>query len=1663
MLNWGVMTVDDIKTTVQTNQEPASLEAGTYEIIKNRLLKQGKDLIERLDKLNKDRRDVFGSIDTTIIGSERIITDNNCIPRDMAPVGNSFIFGYNVRVGLKSKVELEDVFSIYEFKNRAFQKLSLSLIDNARFKTDFDELYKYYKNTFFAKFTLINPYLYMIFQTGKNPTDIKAYKWLIEDGKLIYVDNRSDHEVRFSSNNGFDWIRARREDQVAGLYPHISILDRVFVETVGGDLTIKVENNTDTGKGIYSEPVEDKDQTLDDAEIYYTALANLILLKIRPYKEKDYRYFVFNSKLQNVVRLDAIKDACVLLPDDHGLIFPMGYYLKDGEYKLFDVPVETSIFEQRLDSVNGEDYQYFFYNIESGTYLIYSYNIIEQTIETPIVCCGYSHFSSGEMVVFKHEDEPRKNHMLQLWQTPYVGKDFSIKSKSESLLYSIGNKDIVNCISDCRILYNMIQKGEIYEDVYIDIVKESDNIIDSYFWLDREEAYRLKDVLIKIKDASSSAVAEFEKVTMIKRTAQKQSSDVNEKVQQLLKEIEFSHFDNVDAYVKVLAKVRILRGEIVSLSDLRYVDVQFVQSLEAQVKEKSEQFSKKCVEFLLKPEGLEPYSIRVGEHSQKILSVSKSSEGKELLKDISQTSSDLELLIDIVSNLKIDDPTQSTRIIESISVIYSQLNQAKAKLKNHMDELAKSEGIDQFHSQMKLLSQAVVNYLDISDSYEKCEEYLNKVIVQIEELEGKFADFEEFIVKLADKREEIYNAFESRKQTLLEKQNRRIAALASSAERIVNGIANRLSGFESISEINGYVASDIMIEKVRDIVEQLNALGDSVEADEIEARLKTVKEDAIRQLKDKQELFVGGENTIKLGRHYFSVNTQQLELSIVQKDEELYFHISGTDFWEKVCSDEVDSFQHVWAQEIPSENSDVYRGEYLAYKIYEAALKEETESIEKLSSYLDEELLAFVQKFMEPRYQEVYSKGVHDVDGQKILKALLQLNQNIDLLIYSPSARAMAQMFWGNFADGKFKAMLTRRLTELSKVSRYFESRPDIKEHILSVVSKMESVYCSMPFFDKMLIPEAAEYLCMEMMRGDSFVISLEAEEIYKEFMTHLKEKSAQNEFLESLRDASKDIEGAFYIVREWLYAFLKDTDMDGGYETVDEVIVMIILGSYSEKQVIRTRTKITVSALNGNHVLISKGEYVLSYTAFMKKLENYDRTTVRDFLKFQAIKKELVMECREELRLDNFKPSILSSFVRNRLIDKVYLPLVGDNLAKQIGAAGEDKRTDLMGLLLLISPPGYGKTTLMEYVANRLGLTMIKINGPALGNEVTSLDPDKARNAGAKEELRKLNLGFRMGNNVMVYIDDIQHCNPEFLQKFISLCDGQRKIEGVYKGVGQTYYLRGKKVCVVMAGNPYTESGDKFKIPDMLANRADVYNLGDMLGENEEAFKLSFIENSLTSNTVLSKFSSKSQKDVYSFIELAQGALREDLNFEGSYSQEEINELVSVINKLLKVRDIVLKVNMEYIRSAAQANEYRNEPPFKLQGSYRNMNKIAERIVSVMDDSELDDLILRIYENDAQTLATGTEANMLKWKEIAGCLSEQENLRWQQIKEQFNKDKLAKADDKIGQAVLLMSEFNSSLNRMADIMTQLKDTQNLMVSKFAERFPQSTDTNNKN
>jgi hypothetical protein len=84
---------------------------------------------------------------------------------------------------------------------------------------------------------------------------------------------------------------------------------------------------------------------------------------------------------------------------------------------------------------------------------------------------------------------------------------------------------------------------------------------------------------------------------------------------------------------------------------------------------------------------------------------------------------------------------------------------------------------------------------------------------------------------------------------------------------------------------------------------------------------------------------------------------------------------------------------------------------------------------------------------------------------------------------------------------------------------------------------------------------------------------------------------------------------------------------------------------------------------------------------------------------------------------------------------------------------------------------------------------------------------------------------------------------------------------------------MRGKRFVMVMAGNPYTESGEVFRIPDMLANRADIYNLGDVLSGARRCSPVSYIENSLTANPVLAPLATRDPRGcASSLVRIAQG-----------------------------------------------------------------------------------------------------------------------------------------------------------------------------------------------
>lgn len=1599
------------------------LDSGAYEIIRKRLQAQKDGLIARLQQLNVSRKEVFSATNFVLKANQRIDTENTCVARGIIAIDRLCIFGYNVHFGLRTEIRLEDVFSIYQFDGEQFIPQSLELIKDDNFINDYQNLYKYYRDSIFSKFRRTENYLYMIFQISKNTDDLKAFKWLIKDGKLIYQDDRSIHEVKAPAQLEFEWKRTTLEDRRLGKFPHVSILDKVFIEAIGGDITFKIEDNTDSGKGIYSEKVTNLDQQLDDAEYYYADLGNLIAIRIKPYQE-DFRTFVFNVRTKEVINLPSLNESAILLPDNQGIVFSNGYYLQNGVHKIFDAHLENVQFLRKIASPNGEDFLYIFTQPESNTYILMSYNIIQQSVETPIICNGFTVFNDGNMIYFRTEPDATRHHQVQIWETPYMATLIENQEKKNDPIYKVGNKQIVQAMAEAQEVIQLMNKEDSYEGLYEDILRMSTALLDSYFWINDSSLKNLGEPLKQIREIANTAIDEFVKVQTQRKFAEELLAATDEKLEALIFSINSTTVETLDQMVHQLSDARKLQGEVIDLKNVRYINSSGVDKLLEKLGEINTDLSDKTVSFLLREEALLPYEQKVEIQKQKVLEITKVFDAKDVESNNDEISSELELLIDILNSLKIEDATQTTKIIEKISVIFSSLNEVRASLSRKLSSLKSTEAVASFAAQMTLLKQSVANYMELSTTTEKVDEYYTKIVVQLEELESKFSDFDDFALKIADKRDEVIKAFNTRREQIVEQINKRTLSLEQIGLRVLKNIDNKSKTFAAREDILSFFASDLMIDKIRQLVSELKTLGDVSKAENLENLLKKSQEDALRILRDKTELYVDGENIIALGKHKFSVNNQSLSLTLLNRNGELFYHLTGTSFYQRVNNDEIAAYKDIWEQELISEDADVYGAQYLAYRTFLASKKENDFNAE-----------SFINQTVEQNYSENYVKGVHNFDAMLIYSALKSMDEKLDLLRYDSHLRATSQLFWHHIPEERRKK-LQALMNSTSNVLRTFPNSTRFESVINELALEFSNWETTLDLteIDSEIV---AKYLFETMTKYGKFAVSESSDHFSQEFFRFLESKKTSSEFKNDLENEQFSLTDRFYLVLNWLNAFIDDNKDLEIYRKYTEETATSILFPKDGYELIFGKDVAEVTGLKGNHPTLENGILNLDYYAFIHKLQFFENIKVPRFAAFAKLKDQLTKNYEKELKINELEPKVLTSFVRNKLINEVYFPLIGSNLAKQLGAAGDSKRTARMGMLLLISPPGYGKTTLMEYLAKTMGLHFVKVNGPTIGHSITSIDPAEAKTSGEREELKKINLAFEMADNVMLYLDDIQHLNPEFLQKFISLADGQRKMDGIFNGESKTYDLRGKRFCIVMAGNPYTESGSKFQIPDMLANRADVYNLGDVIGDTEHLFNLSLIENAAIENPNLEKIAGKSFKDFYALTNFVESGAEQLPDLEGNYQKQEIDDFISVLKHILKIRNVVIKVNQNYIRSAAMQDSYRMEPPFKMQGSYRNMSKLVTQVVPMMNDREVDELILSHYENESQTLTSDTESNLLKLKELAILITDDEKKRWEEIKEIFRKNNkhggLAKDDKMFAQFL----EFNDNLQ---GIINAIKD-----------------------
>jgi hypothetical protein len=1634
------MHATDMTDSSATEQMVA--DSGSYELLKKRLSALGDDLLSKTQALNTARLAQFGRSEQALILRTRARTENNCVARDIVYIGDLLVFGFNVFIGLRKETAVSDVFALYRLPADGSDELAPvplagSFLDDPRFLSDFRELYAYYKQATLLQLRVTQDKLLAAFQIGQHLNDVRVFRWQIDrDGEVRYTDNRGERDIALPPSHDFEWTPTTREHHVGGKHPHINVLDTVFVETVGGDLTVKIENNTETGLGVYSEPVDDRTQSLTDAEVAYAKLGLLVLLRIKPYRETTVRHLVFNTRTHQVERIDAIGGSCIQLPEDHGILFPGGYYLQSGEHKRFDLPAEmvnALRFKRMQRSPNGEDVLYVFYDRQSGRYALFTYNLINKTLTTPIVASGYARFGDGRVLVFQDErGEPTRVHPMQLWQTPFASEEHASQQPASAGFYGrIGNAELVRGIAELMGIARAVREQAPTKAAYEDLIRQCTRVSDAYFWLDATETGGLQGQLHQIAAASRTTLAEFEKVDSLRRETARALARAETEQRVLGTDIASTLWRQPSDFVGALARLREQRGKLQMLKELRYADLPRIASLDDELQTEQQRVGERAMRFLAGDNAFDGQRDSLNKIASELTAASTTPALGQLLEALDAQAQGLDLLTEQLGNLPGGDAVVRTAILDRISALYTDVNRLRADARNRRKTLGASEAAAEFGAQFKLFSQAVENALEFADTPEKCDESLTRLLAQLEELEGRFAEQDGFLADIATKREAVYEALSARRQSLVDARQGRAQAMGAAAARILDGIPRRLAQLKEVAEVHSYFASDALVAKLRKLIDDLRALGAAVAADDLATRLKTAQDQALRSVRDKRELATDDGRTLRLGRHHFTVNHQPLDLTLVVKNERPTFHLTGTDYHAPVKAQDADTRSTAWHQTLPSETPRLARAEYLAGLMLQASLHGEGElpwndlrALVAQGEQAHPQLLAHTRRFAAPRYQEGYLKGVHDDDAARLLAALAGMQDEAGLLAYGPTERALAALYWhhsGFVAERESLQRCARAAVQMQQLFRVREALLQLEADTARALQAFAHDFAP-DLLDggddqaqrlHTLCQQSAAYLVRQLAaeRGaDAWVVSGAGDDLAAALQRELDHGGRLQAWRHDL-DAAAAPE-RWRLARQWARAYA-GAHAPQVLAWADDAASSIALPAARLR--VNASLDRPINGLLGEHPRIADGSFVLNLNDFWRRFLHHQTHDLPAYEALQAWRHEVLSAEKARLRLGQFQAKPLSSFVRNRLIDEVYLPLVGDNLAKQIGAAGDQARTDRMGLLLLISPPGYGKTTLMEYVADRLGLIFVRINCPALGHNVTAIDPAAAPNSAARQELEKLNLGLAMGNNVMLYLDDIQHTNPEFLQKFIALADGTRRIEGVIDGETHSHDLRGKRFALVMAGNPYTESGDVFKIPDMLANRADIYNLGDVLSGREDLFALSYIENCLTASPVLLPLASRDPKDVQLLAQRAAGADVPQSSFAHGYSSVELEELTALMQRLFRARDLLLKVNLAYIESAAQHDAYRTEPPFKLQGSYRNMTKLAAKITPLMRNEELDSLLRDHYRGEAQTLTTGAEENLLKLAHLLGTPTDAERLRLRDICEEYVRRRKLGGDDTDG------------------------------------------------
>lgn len=1540
------------------------LATSTYQLLRDRLRGVAEELRQASERLNERRAEVFAPVPLRLAEQERLRTEQPSIPHDIVSVGDLLLFGFDAGGSLGRTRSVADAFALFRVARASDTDWTFTpvgpedpawFLHDPTFTRDVGELFTYYAEARLTGLQLRNDRLLMVFAVGAGTSDVRVLRWQIDGDVPRYIDAYGDNDLVEIEPFDFEWTEAGRDQINEGRWRHYEIGGALYIglaatrrPTGSNTVEFRVDDAVAGGRTVHTDGLVE-DQQLDELGVAYAILGDVTLVRLTPYREADARYFVFNRLTREVTRADAIGRNCRQLPEGQGVVFPGGYHLQNGETKVFATDASGYELHDLVRSPNGEDILYAYHRPDTGEYLLCAYNVVARTMSPPLATYGYAVFDDGTIVTIRATPDPQRVHAISVYTSPFCDVEhYAPNVPGDSFFGRIGNAELVGVLGETLSLARDAMAPDFNAAVFEAFVARATTLVDTHPWVDAPEANGIGRLLADLRRTAGDVLDEFAAVVAAKRDAAALLETAVRVVDDLSAEAELELRDT-GTYIERLADARGVLGRLAELTEVREMDLDAVAAARERAQEVHDRLAERAIEFLGSDDALAGLGAELDAAEAAGREATTAVQVAEQTAAVDELGVRVVLLTEVVGGLAVEDTTVKTAVLTRLSDVLARRNGVRATLDARATQLRTAESASAFQAAMAVLSQRAQASLTAAGDADACDAALTALLAELETIELSYGDVETFAVAVATKRDELVTAFTQRRDALAGERSRHIDRLVASARRVLETVVGRASAQADKAGVEAFFAADPLVGKVRAQMDELRALGEAGRASELEVALNRARDQARRAVVDHAELF--DEGTVKIGRWRFGVNTESFELRLdSDADGSFRTRLTGTELTLPLDDPELAEFTDLASQVYPSEPPGLPRALFLAFEAHAAGVGADG-----------------VAEFAARRIEDGYEPGVHDADAATILHALAPWWGHPALTVHGVE-RAVAGV-WLRDRRPTARDELLRRFRAVAELSAHDPSASDAttgsngEGHALgALVAELGP--------DLTAFAEACGL-------GDGFDASAAVEGLVRHAAApEISSTGAAlaDEFAAWAEERSIDAAAApFADVVRWI----RDRSPQASPAVAAEAAWILHEPTVA---VAGVAAEATVSGLLSSHPAISGGTLTFDVGRMHTAHRRYRRTGLARFRRFAEVRQRVLAAERARLEIDQLRPKVLTSFVRNRLVDEVYLPLIGDNFARQLGLNGAAQ-----GLLMLISPPGYGKTTLVEYLADLLGFAMVKINGPALGEAVTSLDPRAAPDAASAEELTKLNRAFAMGNNVICVLDDIQHTSPELLQKFIPLCDATRRIEGVLDGRAQTFSLSGRRFVMVMAGNPYTSAGATFRIPDMLANRADVHNLGDVASGARAAFAQSYIENSCGVNEVVAPLLTADRGDLDSLLRAADGEPVRSDALSRSYPAGELSAVTKTLGHLARVRDVLLRVNAAYIASASVDDHLRGEPPFLLQGSYRNMARIAQRVVPAMTAEEVDALVLDHYRAESQTLAAASTWNLAKFAEVTG------------------------------------------------------------------------------